>query len=170
VASPTSAAAERGIVRFGIPALMACSAVGATLVSLHATKPEIPSFAFGSHVVLAVQLTLLFFYGALLLLVPLVRAVSGGELPIELSMRGARFAEAKLTDASGETVERLEEAEASLDALSEQVARGNQVEDELRELRQEVDALEVGYRKATAVANQRFLEVAKALDDPETTE
>lgn len=97
---------ERAGVRLGIPVLLVCAAVSAVLVSLHASKSEVPDFAFGSHVVLAVQLALLFSYGALLLLVPLVRALAGGELPIELSMRGARFAE-KLGESNKTTVDRL---------------------------------------------------------------
>jgi len=40
-----------------------------------------------------VQLALLFFYAALLLLVPLLRALFAGELPIELSLKGARWSE-----------------------------------------------------------------------------
>lgn len=78
--------AERDVVRFGIPALLVASCAGAVAVSLHASKSEVPSFAFGSHIVLAVQIALLFFYGALLLLVPLVRALFDGELPVELSL------------------------------------------------------------------------------------
>jgi hypothetical protein len=85
--------AERVIVRLGIPVLLVGSCAGAVGVSLHANPSEIPSFAFGSHVVLAVQIALLLFYGALLLLVPLVRALFDGDLPVELSLRGARWKE-----------------------------------------------------------------------------
>jgi len=84
---------ERATVRLGIPALFLTSTAGAVAVSLHAAASEIPDFAFGSHVVLAVQLALLFFYAALLLLVPLLRALFAGELPIELSLKGARWSE-----------------------------------------------------------------------------
>jgi hypothetical protein len=161
---------EQAIIRFGTPLLLACSAVGAVLVSLHTAKAEIPSFAFGSHVVLAVQLTLLFFYGALLLLVPLVRAAADGELPIELSMRGARFAERELTDANEETFERLDAAEKSLATLSKEAARSDRVQKELGELHREVDALDARYRKATAVAKQRFLAATETLDGTEITE
>ena len=102
---------ERAIVRLGIPALLLASCGGAVVVSLRTPKAEIPSFAFSSHVVLAVQLVLLFFYGSLLLLVPLVRAVSSGELPIELSLKGARFAEEKLGQAAEEFRGRLKVVE-----------------------------------------------------------
>jgi hypothetical protein len=84
---------ERVIVRLGVPALLVGSCVGAAAVSWHAATSEIPSFAFGSHVVLAVQVALLLFYGAMLLLVPLMRALFDGDLPVELSLRGARWKE-----------------------------------------------------------------------------
>jgi hypothetical protein len=85
--------AERRIARLGIPILLVASCDGGAAVSWHATKSEIRGFAPDSHFVLAVQVALLFFYGALLLLVPLVRAFFDGDLPIELSLRGARWRE-----------------------------------------------------------------------------
>jgi hypothetical protein len=84
---------ERAAVRFGVPALLLASTAGAVAVSLHTAKAEIPSLAFGSHVVLAVQGALLFFYGMLLLAVPLIRALVDGALPVELTLKGARWAE-----------------------------------------------------------------------------
>lgn len=84
---------ERTAIRLGIPTLLLAATSGAVAVSLHARGSAIPAFAFSSRVVLAVQLALLFFYAALLLLVPLVRALAAGELPIELSMKGARWSE-----------------------------------------------------------------------------
>lgn len=101
---------ERTAVRLGIPVLLLASTTGAFAVSLHTAKPEIPSFAFGSHVVLAVQIALLFFYSALLLLVPLIRALTEGTLPIELSLKGARWTEG-IDGLSDEVLERQEEAE-----------------------------------------------------------
>jgi hypothetical protein len=61
-------AVEHLIVRLGTPALLVGSCAGAAAVSWHLHVSEIPSFAFRSHVVLAVQVALLFFYAALLLL------------------------------------------------------------------------------------------------------
>ncbi len=83
---------ERPAVRWGVLALLVASGAGAVIVSLNSSMSDIPSFAFGSHVVLAVQVALVLFYGALLLLVPLVRALDG-DLPVELSLRGARWTE-----------------------------------------------------------------------------
>lgn len=85
--------AERTVVRVGTPVLLLASAIGALAVSLHIDDAAIPSFAFGSRVVLAVQVALILFYGALLLMVPLTRALFHGDLPIELSLKGARWTE-----------------------------------------------------------------------------
>jgi hypothetical protein len=77
-------------VRWAIPILLVIACAGAALVSGRAAG--VPTVALGNHVVFALQLTLVFFYGSLLLLVPLVRALDG-DLPIELSLRGARWTE-----------------------------------------------------------------------------
>jgi hypothetical protein len=42
---------EHQIVRLGVPALLIASCGGAAAVSWHASVSDIPSFAFGSHVV-----------------------------------------------------------------------------------------------------------------------
>jgi hypothetical protein len=75
-------------VRWAIPILLVIACAGAALVSGQAAG--VPTVALGNHVVFALQLTLVFFYGSLLLLVPLVRALDG-DLPIELSLKGARW-------------------------------------------------------------------------------
>jgi hypothetical protein len=106
-----SLSVERGVVRVGIPVLLGLSCYAAIRVSHSTPKSEIPSFAFSSHVVLAVQLALLFFYALLLVSVPLVRAFLGGELPIELSLRGARFADKELGEAGEKMRRRLKKLE-----------------------------------------------------------
>jgi hypothetical protein len=101
---------ERTAIRWGVPFLLIGSCIGATAVSLRAGGSEIPSFAFHSHVVLAVQLALLFFYATLLLSVPTIRALADGDLPIELSLRGARWRE-DLFGFGDDFAARLERAE-----------------------------------------------------------
>jgi hypothetical protein len=64
------------------------------------------------------------FYGVLLVLVPLVRAIAGGELPIELNARGARFVERDANEAlvvNRDLFERVQDLE---EELREQEARG----------------------------------------------
>jgi uncharacterized membrane protein len=119
---------ERAAVRVGIPVLLSASAVGALAVSLHTTRSAIPSFAFGSHAVLAVQVAVLFFYGALLLLVPLARALFDGDLPVELSLRGARWSES-IESLGDDIADRQEKAEA--EALSADL----EIQQEIEELR-----------------------------------
>jgi hypothetical protein len=106
---------ERAAVRVFVPFAFLGSVLAATLISSRAGHP--PSVAFGDHLVFAGELLLLGFYGALLIFVPLVRAIAGGELPIELTSRGARFSEKALDDSLGtsdEIARRLEVIEAGL--------------------------------------------------------
>jgi hypothetical protein len=97
-------------IRIGIPAAaVAALALGLTLPTPH----NLPSLALGSREVLWAERTLVFFYAFLLLLVPILKAL-GGELPIELSTRGARYAEASDT-ALEELKTRIDENEELLD-------------------------------------------------------
>ncbi|HVX32709.1 MAG TPA: hypothetical protein VHA80_06150 [Solirubrobacterales bacterium] len=130
--------AKRLIVRLGIPPLLVAACAGAAAVSWHAARSEIPGFAFHSHVVLAVQIALLLFYGSLLLLVPLVRALFDGDLPIELSLRGARWTE-ELPGFGRDFVTRQEIAEA--DALRADADRKEEIRLLRKELR-EVDQIQ----------------------------
>jgi len=97
-------------IRIGIPvAAVAALALGIFLPTPH----KLPGPALGSREVLWAERALVFFYGFLLLLVPILRALEG-VLPIELSTRGARYAEAS-DDAVEELKARLAEAELILD-------------------------------------------------------
>jgi hypothetical protein len=97
-------------IRIGIPgAAIVALALGLALPTPH----HLPSLALGTREVLWAERTLVFFYGFLLFLVPILKAL-GGELPIELSTRGARYAEASDT-ALEELKARLDEDEDLLD-------------------------------------------------------
>jgi hypothetical protein len=100
----------RNAIRTAIPAV----AVAAIALGIALPAPDdLPSLALGSQEVLWLERTLVLFYGFLLLFVPILRAVQG-ELPIELSARGARYAEA--SDAALEEVKaRIDENEEILD-------------------------------------------------------
>jgi hypothetical protein len=142
--------AEHLAVRLGIPALLVASCAGAAAVSWHATKSQIPPVALGSHVVLAVQIALLFFYGALLLLVPLVRALVDGDLPVELSLRGARWKESLFGFGDKFLVRQGEAEEEALRANAER-------KEEIRLLRQELKA---GDLASEELADQAIKRVA----------
>jgi hypothetical protein len=82
---------ERAAVRLIVPLAFVVAGVTAALVAYQTDQS--PAVAFENHLIFAGELFLLTFYGVLLILVPLVRAMASGELPIELTARGARFSE-----------------------------------------------------------------------------
>ena len=77
------------------------------------TPHELPAVALGSRELLSAERALILFYGFLLLFVPVVRAFHG-QLPIELSTRGARWQETAFAS---------EEASAALDARVDELNR-----------------------------------------------
>jgi hypothetical protein len=100
----------RNAIRTAIPGI----AVAAIALGIALPAPDdLPSLALGSREVLWLERTLVLFYGFLLLFVPILRALQG-ELPIELSARGARYAEASDT-ALEELKSRIDENEEILD-------------------------------------------------------
>ena len=108
----------RKAIRIGIPAAGAAAiVVGIALPTAH----DLPALALGNRELLWLERTLLLFYGFLLLFVPVVRALQG-ELPIELSARGARYAEAS-DDAVKALPERLVQTEQLLGRTIEFINR-----------------------------------------------
>jgi hypothetical protein len=117
------AVVERAVVRALTPVLLIVAIIGATLVAAHTPHP--PSIAFGKHVVFTGLLTLLFFYGTLLILLPLARGVIAGELPVELTTSGPRFQEHDLAlskSAATELDNRLKASDAELQRLIQKSA------------------------------------------------
>jgi len=80
---------------------------------------ELPGVALGSTELLRVERSLAFFYAFLLVLVPLARGLQG-QLPIELSTRGARWQES--TAASEGAISALD---SRVDASSHELDRVN---------------------------------------------
>jgi hypothetical protein len=66
-------------------ALVACVAVP--------VPEDLPAVAVGQAGLYRLEVTLLVFHGALLLITPAFSGLIGGRLPIEISTRGAKFAE-----------------------------------------------------------------------------
>jgi hypothetical protein len=99
-------------VRLIVPLLFLASGAGAAVVS--AGTKIAPEIAFGNHFVFGLQLFLLIFYALLLLVVPLLRAACRGELPIELTARGARFPEPANALISRELNQRVDAVERAL--------------------------------------------------------
>jgi hypothetical protein len=113
---------ERAAVRIVVPFAFVSAALIATFVAFRADRP--PAVALENHLVFASELLLLAFYGVLLVLVPLVRAISGGELPIELNARGARYAERAAEESLFSNSELLERIQILEVDLKEQEDRG----------------------------------------------
>lgn len=148
---PGSRRWERVAVRIVVPFAFASAGLVATVVAYRTGRP--PAVAFGNHLVFAGELLVLGFYGVLLVLVPLIRAIGNGELPIELTAKGARFSEQEPEDSlmSAQGVsERVEALEAGLEgqeARSEsaalQAAEGLVgFEDDLADLRARLEEFE----------------------------
>jgi hypothetical protein len=108
----------RNRIRIGIPAAGAAAIViGIALPTAH----DLPALALGNRELLWLERTLVLFYGFLLLFVPVLRALQG-ELPIELSTRGARYAEAS-DDAVKALRDRLDQTEQLLGRTIEFINR-----------------------------------------------
>lgn len=91
-------------------AILAC--VNAPLPHGPRSAAALPAVALGQATLYRLEITLLVFYGALLLATPAVSGLIRGRLPIEISVRGARFAEDadQSADKTKAAIERLEHA------------------------------------------------------------
>jgi hypothetical protein len=106
----------RNAIRLVVPVAAAAAVVlGIALPNPH----SLPGPALGSQELLWVERAILFFYGFLLLFVPVLRAFEG-VLPIELSTRGARYAEAS-QEAIQDLTDRISAAEDFLYSTYEYV-------------------------------------------------
>jgi hypothetical protein len=142
---------ERAAVRIVVPFAFVSASLVAVFIAHRTDRP--PGVALENHLIFGSELLLLGFYGMLLVLVPLVRAVAGGELPIELTARGARFAE-RMVEESTITNQEIRERLGSLEEdLANQLAHGNRhalrvtqsmldLEGELADLRERFDEFE----------------------------
>jgi hypothetical protein len=97
--------------------------------------PELPALAFGQEGLYRLEVALLVFYGSLLLITPAFSGLARGRLPIEISARGAKFAEG--ADSSTESTRAaLEELEQTAAHLIDELARANI---EIRKLKKRMD-------------------------------
>ena len=118
---------QRAAIRVLTPLILIAALVGAILVA--ANIENAPSIAFGDPVVFAGLLVLLFFYGALLILIPLVRGIVAGEWPIELTTSGARYSDEKLGEAGEKVRQRLKRFE------TKSVTLDTRLESEIKDLK-----------------------------------
>jgi len=108
--------AERILVRILIGAALCAAILSAAL----APASALPAVALGQLWLYRLELALLAFYGCLLLITPAFSGLIRSRLPIEISTRGAKFAEE--TDRSAElTNARIDGLERATDAHAEAV-------------------------------------------------
>ena len=79
---------------------------------------DLPAVAFGQVSLYRLQVTLLVFYGGLLLITPAFSGLIHGRLPIEISARGAKFAE-ETVYADGKTEAKFDELQQKANDLTE---------------------------------------------------
>lgn len=119
IANPKDRPWERALIRVLVPLLFIASGVTAALIA--SDTDSAPGIAFDNRLVFAGLLFLAIFYGALLLLLPLARAIFAGELPIELTTTGPRYPERELAssrEASEKLQARVDEVEKRLDEVA----------------------------------------------------
>ncbi|MDQ3725958.1 MAG: hypothetical protein M3335_08760 [Actinomycetota bacterium] len=127
---------ERALVRVLIGTALALAIWTCALVPIPQSAqggPDLPALAFGQEGLYRLEVALLVFYGSLLLITPAFSGLARGRLPIEISARGAKFAEdadrsAELGEAAierlegevGDLTEQMRQAKVEIDRLKEE--------------------------------------------------
>jgi hypothetical protein len=118
----------RHFIRLFVGAVL-CTALIACVI---APVPEdLPALAFQQAGLYRLEIALLTFYGGLLLITPAFSGLARGRLPIEISARGAKFAEGAEQSA--------EQAEAKIEELKRKTS---ELEDGLAQAKVKIDHLE----------------------------
>jgi hypothetical protein len=129
---------ERALVRILVGAALAAALWACALVPLPRDalgNPDLPALALGQASLYRLEVALLVFYGGLLLLTPAFSGLARGRLPIEISVRGAKFAEG--ADHSARLTQmKVEELELSATHLTDELTRASI---EIRKLKKRMD-------------------------------
>ena len=119
--------AERHLIRI-LVAIALCLALLAYVrapVPMNAQgDPALPTPAFEQVALYRLEIALLAFYGCLLLVTPALSGLLRGRLPIEISTRGARFAEEADQSAEG-TKAAIRDLERTVMSLSDDLTAAN---------------------------------------------
>jgi hypothetical protein len=127
---------ERTVVRMLVGAALCVTLLVSAFLPIPvdtAGDPVLPAVAFGQASLYRLEIALLIFYAILLLATPAFSGLVRGRLPIEISVRGARFEEK--ADRS------VEQVEAEIEALKQ---RTKNLADRLTMATIEIDRLEKG--------------------------
>jgi hypothetical protein len=102
--------------------LVGAALLAALLASVLASTPkDLPTVALGQVGLYRLEIALLVFYGSLAMLTPAFSELAAGRLPIEISTRGARFAQ-EAEQSVGEEEVTIKELELTTQRLREALA------------------------------------------------
>lgn len=121
--------AQRILIRLAVGTALGAAILAAVL----APTSALPAVALGQIWLFRLEVCLLAFYGCLLLITPAFAGLIRGRLPVEISIRGAKFAEE--ADRSGRLIEaKLDGLELATDALAEGLTVAHAEVKQLREV------------------------------------
>jgi hypothetical protein len=106
---------ERGLIRIIVALALSIALLASLLVPVPRDAkgdPDLPAVAFEQVSLYRLEMSLLVFYGDLLLITPAFSGLIWGRLPTEISVRGAKFTERtdRSADSNRAAVEELERA------------------------------------------------------------
>lgn len=125
--------AARNIVRGLVSIALLAAFLGSGLTP---TPDDLPAVALGQKGLYRLEIALAVFYGSLLLITPVFSAITWGRLPIEISTRGARFAEGASQSAKRNEAD-IKRVEGSVGNLADALADLNT---EIKELKQPISS------------------------------
>jgi hypothetical protein len=105
-----SARHTRNLIRLFVGAALGLALVACAAVPV---PDDLPAVAFGQAGIYQLEIALLVFYGGLLLITPAFSGLIHGRLPIEISVRGAKFEE--------EADQSVQVAEGKLEGLEQKI-------------------------------------------------
>jgi hypothetical protein len=118
---------ERALIRLLVGAALILAIWACISVSLPQDVQgdlDLPALAFGQAGLYRLEVALLVFYGGLLLITPAFSGLARGRLPIEISARGAKFAE-DADDSAETTRAALKELEQAATHFTDELARAD---------------------------------------------
>jgi hypothetical protein len=126
------------VVRILVSVLAVIALIAALKVSLptkhvgssHVVK--LPAVAIGQELLYRLEVGVLLFYGGLIVLTPVFRGAVLGKLPIEISARGAKFAE-DVDETIGTTQQLMAKQQERLEAMEKSMLRARLNIDQIAE-------------------------------------
>lgn len=105
-----------------VVAIIVAAAIAVPTASASGRSSALPSVALGQVSVYRLEVFLVVFYGGLLILTPAYRGLALGRLPIEISAKGAKFAE-DAADSIEETQKLVDESRTAIRELQSNLVR-----------------------------------------------